>query len=136
MTSPGWLRLTGIVLATLALLLVEVLFLPLRLDGTALPDVHSFPLPVTIVLPLLTMPWLTRAAARVAPILPVAGAPLIVWLLGFGVLAAGGPGGDVVVLGDVRTVALLAAGTLPAAIALGKVLGTAAVERGKAKTDG
>jgi hypothetical protein len=52
----------------------------------------------------------------------MAAVPLLVWLLVIGVLGVGGPGGDVLLAVDWRSGLLLAAGTVPAAVALGRAL--------------
>jgi hypothetical protein len=50
----------------------------------------------------------------------VASIPLAVWVVTFGVLGFGGPGGDVLLPMDVRSALLLGAGLLPAAVVLGR----------------
>ena len=101
------------------LAVVELLFLPLRFDGYLLPDLGGFPLPVTVLLAALTTPWLVSMASRLTERVSVAAAPLLLWLLSLGVFGLAGPGGDVVLLQDWRSLLLLAAGALPAAIVLG-----------------
>ncbi len=104
---------------SVVLAVVELLFLPLRFDGYLLPDLGGFPLPVTALLAALTMPWLVSMASRLTDRLAVSVAPLLVWLLSLGVFGLAGPGGDLVLLEDWRSLLLLAAGALPAAIVLG-----------------
>jgi hypothetical protein len=52
----------------------------------------------------------------------VAALPLVVWLLVLGVLGVGGPGGDVLLAADWRSMLLLAGGIFPAAVVLGRVM--------------
>jgi hypothetical protein len=120
--------LAALIVDSAALALVELFFLPLRFDGTLLPDLGGFPFPVTIVLAAVTMPWLVTAATRITPRPLVAGAPLYVWAVLIAVLAVGGPGGDVVVIADWRALLLLLGGGMPGAIALG---GAAALARSR-----
>jgi hypothetical protein len=110
----GLLLVDSVVLAV-----VELMFLPLRLDGYLLPDLDGFPLPVTALLAAVTMPWLVSISGRLSPRLGVAAGPLLIWLLTLGVFGLAGPGGDVVLIEDWRSLLLLAAGALPAAIVLG-----------------
>jgi hypothetical protein len=120
--SLGWLVVASFVLAAF-----ELLYLPLRFDGTFLPLVWGgFPFPVTALLALVTVPWLVVRAGRLAPRLPVAGAPLGAWLLCVLVSAFPGPGGDIVLVPDWRALLLLGCGALAGAVALGGVLGRAA----------
>lgn len=111
------------------LAILEVFFLPLRLDGSLLPEIGGVPFPVTALVAALTTPWLVAAAARISPRSPVAGSPLLVWLA---VLLAAWfitPGGVSALLPDWRSLLLLGAGAIPAAAVLGGVLGTAARRR-------
>ena len=101
------------------LAVLELLFLPLRLDGYLLPDLGGSPLPLTPVVAAVTMPWLVSVAARLTVRLSLAAAPLLVWLLALGVFGLAGPGGDIVLIEDWRALLLLAAGALPAAMVLG-----------------
>jgi hypothetical protein len=113
-----WVQLLVLVVDSVALALVEVFFLPLRLDGTLLPDWGQVPFPITAVLALVTMPLLVTRAAVVSRRLLVAGAPLWAWLVTVGVVGIVGVE-NMVLLQDWRTLLLLACGTLPAAVALG-----------------
>ena len=119
MTSGGRLFLAVLLLDAVVLAVVELLFLPLRFDGYLLPDLDGFPFPVTAVLAGLTMPWLASMAKGLSDRLAVAVAPLLVWLASLGVFGLAGPGGDLVLLQDWRSLLLLAAGALPTAIVLG-----------------
>ena len=112
-------RVTLVVLVFDAVLLalVELLFLPLRLGGV--------PLPLTILLAAVTMPWLVRGAAGLGGPPAVAGAPLVVWVAAVLVFGVAGPGGDVLLPVDWRSLALLAAGIFPGAVELGRALGKA-----------
>jgi hypothetical protein len=51
-----------------------------------------------------------------------AGAPLIAWIATIAVLGMAGPGGDVLLLADWSTLALVVAGLVPAAFVLGRVI--------------
>lgn len=109
-------RITFVVLLfdAVALATVELLYLPLR--------VGAAPFPITILLAAVSTPWLVRSAAELGGPRIVAAVPLVVWLLAVGVLGVGGPGGDVLLAGDWRSGLLLAGGTLPAAVALGRAM--------------
>jgi hypothetical protein len=113
-----WVLLTVLVIDSVALALIEVFFLPLRFDGTLLPDLGSWPFPITVVVALVTMPLLISRAAGVSGRLLVAGAPLWVWLVTIGVVGVVGTE-NMVLLEDWRTLLLLACGALPAAVTLG-----------------
>ncbi|TQJ02570.1 hypothetical protein [Amycolatopsis cihanbeyliensis] len=100
---------------------LELFYLPLRLDGLILPAVDAVPVPVTVVLAVVTTPLLVREAARVtSPRLAVV--PLVLWLVTVFGIGLAGPGRDLVLLQDWRALLLLAGGALPAALALGGVL--------------
>jgi hypothetical protein len=116
-----WFLLLVLLVDTVLLALVEVFFLPLRFDGTLLPDLGSWPFPITALLAGVSMPLLVSRAADVSPRLPVAGAPLAVWLVTIGVVGLAGVE-NMVLLEDWRTLLLLGAGTLPGAVALGNAL--------------
>ncbi|HWN36102.1 MAG TPA: hypothetical protein VNP03_25335 [Pseudonocardia sp.] len=79
------------------------------------------PVPVSALVALVSMPWLVRGAGAVAG--PRAAAlPLVAWILVIGVLGLAGPGGDVLLLGDWPTLALIICGLVPAAFVLGRVI--------------
>ena len=119
MSGRNWLFFALLLVDSVVLAVVELLFLPLRFDGYLLPDLDGFPFPVTAVLAGLTMPWLASMAKGLSDRLAVAVAPLLVWLASLGVFGLAGPGGDLVLLQDWRSLLLLAAGALPTAIVLG-----------------
>jgi hypothetical protein len=110
----GLLLVDSVILAV-----VELVFLPLRFDGYLLPDLGGFPLPITVLLAALTNPWLVSQAHTMTDRLGLAVLPLLVWLLSLGVFGLAGPGGDMVLIQDWRSLLLLAAGALPTAIVLG-----------------
>jgi hypothetical protein len=116
-----WVAFVALLVATVALALLELFFLPLRFDGTLLPNWGARPFPVTVLLALVTMPLLVNWAADVANRVLVAGAPLWVWLITIGVVGVVGPE-NMVLLQDWRTLLLLGCGAFPAAIALGNAL--------------
>ncbi len=109
-------RITLMVLAfdAVALAAVELLYLPLR--------VGAAPVPVTILLAVVSTPWLVRRAAELGGSRSVAAVPLVVWLLTLGVLGVAGPGGDVLLPANWRSALLLAGGLFPAAVVLGRAL--------------
>jgi hypothetical protein len=113
----GIARTTLMVLVfdAVALAAVELLYLPLR--------VGAVPVPVTILLAVVSTRWLVRSAAELGGPRLVAAVPLVVWLLALGVLGVAGPGGDVLLAADWRSVLLLGGGLFPAAVALGRALG-------------
>ncbi|QFZ16746.1 hypothetical protein [Saccharothrix syringae] len=117
------LALVGIAVAAAVLAVLELFFLPLRLDGTLLPRLNDWPFPITVVPAVVTTPLLVALASRYARTTPGAASPLLVWmgtLLVFGLL---GPGGDVLLLADWRTLLLFAGGVLPSAVAVGAFMG-------------
>ncbi|WP_410662414.1 hypothetical protein [Amycolatopsis sp. lyj-84] len=120
-------RLMLVVLSFAALLLglLELFFLPLRLDGIVLPKLGDAPFPVTVVLAVITTPLLVRTTAKVVrPSFSVI--PLLVWVLVVLGMGVTGPGGDLVLVQDWRALLLIGGGALPGALALGSGLGTAA----------
>lgn len=126
MTGRDWTRLAGLLVASAALAAVELLYLPLRLDGYILPMIEGLPLPITALVAAVTLPVLISRAGAINPRLAVAGSPLWIWLVCVVVSAFPGPGGDVVLVADWRALLFLACGAFPGAVALGGVLGKAA----------
>lgn len=118
---PGaarWVVLAVLVLDTVLLAALELLFLPLRLDGSLLPRLAWLPVPVTVLVAVFTTPVLVSSAGLlVHP--KAAVVPLLVWFATVLVLGLFGPGGDQVLVQDWRALLLLAGGALPAAMALG-----------------
>ncbi|MFC3451089.1 hypothetical protein [Amycolatopsis speibonae] len=105
--------------------LLELFFLPLRLDGIVLPKLGDLPMPATVVLAVITTPLLVRTTAKVVrPSFSVI--PLLVWVLVVLGMGVTGPGGDLVLVQDWRALLLIGGGALPGALALGGGLGTAA----------
>ncbi len=120
MSLGARLLLAVIVLDAVLLATVELFFLPLHL-----PNAYSgADLPLSIALAAVSTPLLVRAAAVIAPRLRVAGAPLGAWLLTILVFGIGGPGGDVVLPSDWRSLLLLAAGVIPCGVVLGRLAAT------------
>lgn len=117
MSLGAWITLAVLVFDAVLLAVMELLYLPLRVGGVSLP--------VTILLAAVTTPWLVRSAARLGGAAPVAAAPLVVWVVAMLVFGLGGPGGDVLLPADWRSLVLLAAGIFPGAVALGRALGGA-----------
>lgn len=125
MTVRNWLVLAVLVVDAAVLALVELLFLPLRFDGYLLPNaLGGVPVPASAIVAAVTTPWLVSVAGKLTPKLLVAAAPLIAWLLVIAVFGMFGPGGDLVLIADWRSMLLFACGALPSAVVLGKVLAT------------
>ncbi|TDV47074.1 hypothetical protein [Actinophytocola oryzae] len=125
MRVRDWLVLTVLVVDAVVLAVLELMFLPLGFDGYLLPHtLGGAPLPVSALVAALTTPWLVGVAGRVSPRMLVAAAPLIGWFLAVVVFGMFGPGGDLVLVSDWRSLLLFACGALPSALVLGKVLAT------------
>jgi len=115
------LFLVLLVVDAVVLAVVELLFLPLSLDGYLLPyALGGLPIPLMPLLAAVTMPLLVTAAVRLSARLAVAAAPLVAWVLAIGVFGLAGPGGDIVLPADWRALLLFACGLFPAVIALGR----------------
>jgi hypothetical protein len=113
-----------LMLDAVVLAVVELLFLPLAFDGYLLPNLNGLPLPLMPVLAAVTTPWLVATAGGLSPRLAVAGAPLAAWIVATAWFGMFGPGGDLLLTADWRSLLLFAGGALPAAIVLGRVLAT------------
>jgi hypothetical protein len=124
--------LTGLLIEAVVLAVLELFYLPLRFDGTLLPQVGAdWPFPIAIVVAIVSTPLLVMAASNLRRGLLVSSSPLLVWLAVLVVLGLFGPGGDVMLPNDWRSLALLAGGALPGAIAVGAAMG-----RNYASSDG
>jgi hypothetical protein len=124
-TIRNGLMLAVLVVDAVVLALVELLFLPLRFDGYLLPNIlGGMPVPASALVAALTTPWLVGVAGRLSPKLLVAAAPLFAWIVAVAVFGMFGPGGDLVLVADWRSLLLFACGALPSALVLGKVLAT------------
>jgi hypothetical protein len=125
MTVRNWLMLVVLVVDAVVLAVLELLFLPLRFDGYLLPDIlGGIPVPASALVAALTTPWLVSVAGRLSPRLGIAAAPLLAWIVAVGVFGMFGPGADLVLTADWRSMLLFACGALPSALVLGKVLAT------------
>lgn len=103
--------------------LLELFFLPIRLDGIVLPKLGDIPMPLTVVLAAITTPLLVTTTAKlVRPSFSVM--PLLLWVLVVLGLGMTGPGGDLVLVQDWRALLLIGGGALPGALVLGGGLGT------------
>jgi hypothetical protein len=122
-SAVRWLTLAVLVVDAVILAVLEIFFLPLRFDGQLLPDLGSWPFPITVLLAAVSTPWLVARAGDLSDRLLVVGAPLWAWLATVAVLGFFGPENNILPQ-DWRTLLLLAATTLPTAIVLGNVLGT------------
>jgi hypothetical protein len=90
--------------------------------------VGSVPLPVSALAALVSTPWLVRRAGEAGG--PGAAAlPLVAWTVTIAVLGLAGPGGEVLLLSDWPSLALVVAGMVPAAFVLGRSLRAARVRR-------
>ncbi|HJP74212.1 MAG TPA: hypothetical protein VJ914_08085 [Pseudonocardiaceae bacterium] len=124
-----WLMLLVLVLDAIMLALLEMFFLPLRFDGFELPNLGGWPVPITVVLAAVTMPWLVARAGDASSRILIVGAPLWAWLATLGVVGFVGTE-NLVLLEDWRSLLLLAAGVLPAGVALGNAVGRRRVRPG------
>lgn len=132
-TRAGYLAdqllLSVLLVDTVLLALLELFYLPLRFDGQLLPDLGDAPAPVMIAVAALTTPVLVAQAARCSARMGMprgfASAPLVLWAVTVIVVGVFGPGSDKVLVTDWRALALIAAGSLPAAFVLGRALGGA-----------
>lgn len=123
MSTRDRLFLALLMVDAAVLAVVELLFLPLRLDGYILPNLlGGLALPLSSLVAAVTMPLLVAAAARLSSTLLVAVAPLGAWVVTIGGFGMFGPGGDIVLIADWRSLLLFACGTLPATVVLGRVL--------------
>ncbi|MCP2251227.1 hypothetical protein [Lentzea aerocolonigenes] len=112
------------------LAVLETFFLPVRFDGTLLPRLGDFPFPITIAVAVVTTPVLVQWAAALSGRVLAAAAPLIVWFFTIFTLGFLEPGGNgQFLLGDWRTLLLIAGGALPGAIAVGAVMARNAANR-------
>ena len=124
MTAARRGLLAALLVDAVLLALLELFFLPVRLDGVFLPKMNDFPLPITAVLAAVTTPLLVSSTAKlVRP--GLSWIPLVVWVLVVMVVGLAGPGGDVVLVQDWRALLLLAGGALPGALVLGGGLAAA-----------
>jgi hypothetical protein len=127
----SWLMLAVLVVDAVVLAMVELLFLPLSFDGYLLPHtLGGLPVPASALVAALTTPWLVSVAGRLSPRLLIAAAPLLAWILTVAVFGMFGPGGDIVLIADWRSMLLFACGALPSAVVLGRVLATTLAPHG------
>ncbi|MFE3319987.1 hypothetical protein [Nocardia sp. NPDC059195] len=90
--------------AALITLAVEVLFLPLYIGSLAFPVVALLAAPINIAL--------VYGMESVTDRVGFTFAPIVVWVFGFLVCASRGPGGDIMLGSDGRTLLLFACGVL------------------------
>lgn len=116
-----------------ALAVLETMFLPLRFDGTLLPELGDFPFPIMIVVAAITTPLLVQWAASLSERVFSAALPLITWFLTlmiFGYLEPGHAAGtSYLFLQDWRGLLMLAGGALTGAVAVGAVMARNAAHR-------
>ncbi|MFD9704029.1 hypothetical protein [Lentzea sp. NPDC059081] len=114
------------------LAVLETMFLPLRFDGTLLPELGDFPFPVMIAVAAVTTPVLVSWAASLSERVLTAASPLIVWfltLMVFGYLEPGATRETIVLLQDWRGLLMFAGGMLTGAVAVGAVMARNAANR-------
>lgn len=135
MTRPGDRLMLGVLALDAAVLaILELFFLPLRINDLASPQAMSWlphalyiwPLPISVVA-AVTTPLLVVQAGKYAKGPLGISAPLLVWLLVCLLIGVGGPGGDVVLVNDWRSLALLLIGAIGGAAAVGRTLGKQSV---------
>jgi hypothetical protein len=102
---PGLLVIAVLVVDALITLALEVLYLPTYIGATPFP---ISVLAAAVINVLLVMGALT-SASRVG----VIALPLIAWTFGFLLCAVTGPGGDIMLASDWRTLLLLCCGLAP-----------------------
>ncbi|MEV0331935.1 hypothetical protein [Nocardia sp. NPDC050717] len=85
-------------------LAVEVLFLPLYVGAVAVPVAALLAAPINVAL--------VYGMESVTDRMGFTFAPIVVWVFGFLVCSSRGPGGDVMLASDGRTLLLLACGVL------------------------
>jgi hypothetical protein len=124
MTVRDRLFLALLMLDAAVLAAVQLLFLPLSFDGYLLPNLDGFPLPLMPLLAAVTTPLLVSLAGKLSSRLVVAAAPLAAWMVTIAVVGMFGPGGDLLLTADWRSLLLFACGALPSAVVLGRVLAT------------
>ncbi|WHT18618.1 hypothetical protein N8J89_36850 [Crossiella sp. CA-258035] len=110
-----------LVLDAVLLAWLQLLFLPLRVWDfwPAVPPAYNWPLPVTVLLAVITTPWLVLAAARCTHRMILVSLPFLAWLGALVVFGVAGPGGDMLLTDDWRSLLLLSVGSLSGAVALG-----------------
>lgn len=118
MTTAARLMLALLVMDAALLAAVELFYLPLRLG----PRYGGAMLPLSVLLAAVTTPLLARAAGQLSTRLRIVGAPLVAWVLTVFVFGVAGPGGDVLLPSDARSLLLLGAGLLPSGLVLGRWL--------------
>lgn len=114
------------------LAVLETMFLPLRFDGTLLPELRDWPFPIVIAVAVFTTPLLVSWAASLSERVLTAASPLLSWfltLMVFGYLEPGRIAGKSLLLQDWRGLLLLAGGALTGAVAVGAVMARNAANR-------
>lgn len=133
MKQPGDRFMLAVLVLDAALLAIgELFFLPLRVSDLGSPEslawlphaLRTMPIPISIVFALLTTPLVVAQAGHYAKSTFGVGLPLFCWLFVALVVGVGGPGGDLVLVNDWRSLVFLLFGALSGAAALGKVLGS------------
>lgn len=110
-SSAGGIGLGLLVFNGFLCAILSVLFLPAYLGAV--------PFPVSILGAAIVNLLLVVAARSLVPRASSAVLPLAAWAFGFLLCMFGGPGGDVFLLADIRTLLLLVGAIAPAAVYLG-----------------
>jgi hypothetical protein len=98
----------------LLLALVEMMFVNERIAG--------MPAPVSSLVALVSTPWLVKRAGDLPIGVPAAISIMVAWTATMLLLGFTGPGGDVLMPDSWPSTVLLAAGLVPGALTLGRVL--------------
>jgi hypothetical protein len=105
----------GVLLIDVLLLaLVEMMFVTLRIG--------SVPCPVSSLIALVSTPWLVRRTGDLPFGAPAAAVVLALWMGVMTLLGFSGPGGDVLLPDTWPSWLLLVAGSIPGALALGRII--------------
>jgi hypothetical protein len=111
-------------LMVLGLLVVDAVVLALLELMFAAWAVGAVPVPLSALVALLSTPWLVRRAGELSQGVLGAAAPLIGWAVVVCGMGVTGPGGDVLLPAEWPSLLLIAAGLVPGAYVLGKVIRT------------
>ena len=79
--TGSWRALLLLLLCVEAAVLavLETMFLPLRFDGTLLPELRDWPFPIVIAVAVFTTPLLVSWAASLSERVLTAASPLLSW---------------------------------------------------------
>ncbi|HEY4008184.1 MAG TPA: hypothetical protein VGM60_23795 [Pseudonocardia sp.] len=111
-------------LMVLSLLLLDTVVLALLELTFASWAIGAIPVPLSALVALLSTPWLVRRAGELSKGVLGAALPLIAWAVVVCGMGVTGPGGDVLLTAEWPSLLLIAAGLVPGAYVLGKVIRT------------